>query len=67
MQLSDQSLAQLTTNASASGATLRATAPGTLEVTYTYRCEGPQQRVSEVSAPVTVTIQPQADTEENES
>lgn len=67
LQLSDQSLAQLTTNASASGATLRATAPGTLEVTYTYRCEGPQQRVSEVSAPVTVTIQPQADTEENES
>lgn len=67
LQLSDQSLAQLTTNASASGATLRATAPGTLEVTYTYRCEGPQQRVSEVSAPVTVTIQPQGDTEENES
>ena len=67
LQLSDQSLAQLTTNASASGATLRATAPGTLELTYTYRCEGPQQRVSEVSAPVTVTIQPQGDTEENES
>ena len=67
VQLSDESLAQLTNNASASGATLRATAPGTLNVTYSYRCEGPQQRISEVSAPVTVTIQPQDSNEDEES
>lgn len=67
VQLSDSKLAQLTNNASASGVTLRATAEGTLNVTYSYRCEGPQQRISEVSAPVTITIQPQAPAEEDES
>ena len=67
VQLSDEKLAQLSNNASASGATLRATAEGSLQVTYSYRCEGPQQRVSEVSAPVTITIQPQATPEEDES
>ncbi|MBP6686009.1 MAG: serine/threonine protein kinase, partial [Leucobacter sp.] len=67
VQLSDSKLAQLTNNASASGVTLRATAEGSLNVTYSYRCEGPQQRISEVSAPVTITIQPQAPADEDES
>ncbi|WP_084767297.1 serine/threonine-protein kinase [Leucobacter komagatae] len=66
VQLSDSSLAQLTNNASANGATLKALAPGKLDLTYSYRCEGPQPRDSEVSAPVSITIQPQADPEENE-
>ncbi|GAA2835730.1 serine/threonine-protein kinase [Leucobacter komagatae] len=67
VQLSDESLAQATTNASASGATLRATAAGTLNVTYSYRCEGPQQRESGVSAPLTITIQPQDNPDDKES
>ena len=66
VQLSDQSLAELANNPSASGVTLNALAPGTLDITYSYRCEGPQPRDSEVSAPVTITIQPQAGQGENE-
>ncbi|MFC5337306.1 protein kinase domain-containing protein [Leucobacter denitrificans] len=64
VQLSDPSLAQLNGSASSSGVSLTTLKEGELKVTYTYRCEGPQQRVSPVSSPVTITITSQAPPEE---
>ncbi|GAA1314194.1 protein kinase [Leucobacter albus] len=66
VQLSDPSLGQLANNPSASGVTINALAPGTLNITYSYRCEGPQPRDSGVSAPVTITIAPQQGEGENQ-
>ena len=67
VQLSDGSLAQLTSNATSSGATLKAMAEGTLRVTYSYRCEGDQQRQSAVSEAATITITPQQGNTDNEN
>lgn len=57
VQLSPNTLAQLDGNATSGGAKLTALEAGTLSVTYSYRCEGAQQRVSAVSPPVTITIE----------
>lgn len=57
--LSDASLAQLTGTPSASAASLTMLGEGTLEVTYTYICEGAQQRTSPTSLPATITIESQ--------
>ena len=59
VHLSDTSLAQLTGTPSASAAELTTLNEGTLEVTYTYICEGEQQRTSPASLPAIITIESQ--------
>ena len=56
VQLSDPSLAQLAGSPSSSGVSLTTLKEGILNVTYSYKCDGPQQRTSPASAPVTITI-----------
>ncbi len=57
VQFNDPNLAQLTSTPTRDGVTIKVLAAGTLEVTYSYRCESPQQqRNSPWSLPVTITI-----------